>query len=158
MGPVNPIAAEEFEETQKRQEHLDAQTKDLRRSERSLHKVIGLMDKQMGDKFMGIFDQVNESFQDVFLYMFPDGKAQLLLTDPDDPLATGIEIEAQPSGRRLKKVSRLRFISWTRRMSRWTTSICSGLLLLSGGIKNNRSFWLSLTSDGPWTLPIFCTE
>ncbi len=107
MGPVNPIAAEEFEETQKRQEHLDAQTKDLRRSERSLHKVIGLLDRQMGEKFMEIFITVNESFQDVFLYMFPDGKAQLLLTDPDDPLATGIEIEAQPSGRRLKKVSLL---------------------------------------------------
>jgi len=107
MGPVNPIAAEEFEETQKRQEHLEAQTKDLRRSERSLHKVIGLLDKQMGAKFMEIFEQVNESFQDVFLYMFPDGKAQLLLTEPDDPLATGVEIEAQPSGRRLKKVSLL---------------------------------------------------
>lgn len=107
MGPVNPIAAEEFEETQKRQEHLEAQTKDLKRSERSLRKVIGLMDRQMGEKFMGIFEQVNESFQDVFLYMFPDGKAQLLLTDTDDPLTTGIEIEAQPSGRRLKKVSLL---------------------------------------------------
>jgi chromosome segregation protein len=107
MGPVNPIAAEEFEETQKRQEHLEAQTKDLRRSERSLHKVIGLMDRQMGTKFMEIFEEVNASFQDVFLYMFPDGKAQLLLTDPDDLLATGIEIEAQPSGRRLKKVSLL---------------------------------------------------
>ncbi len=107
MGPVNPIAAEEFEETQKRQEHLEAQTKDLKRSERSLHKVIGLLDRQMGAKFMEIFEQVNESFQDVFLYMFPDGKAQLLLTEPDDPLATGIEIEAQPSGRRLKKVSLL---------------------------------------------------
>jgi chromosome segregation protein len=65
------------------------------------------MDKQMGAKFMGIFEKVNESFKDVFNYMFPDGKAELLLTDPDDPLTTGIDIEAQPSGRRLKKVSLL---------------------------------------------------
>lgn len=107
MGPINPIAAEEFDEVRVRQEHLETQTKDLRRSERSLHKVIGLMDKQMSDKFLDIFNRVNESFQEVFMNMFPDGKAQLLLTDPDNVLSTGIEIEAQPSGRRLKKVSLL---------------------------------------------------
>ncbi len=107
MGPINPIAAEEFAEVQERQEHLETQTQDLRRSERSLHKVIGLMDTQMSEKFLEIFNRVNESFQEVFKNMFPDGKAQLILTDPDDIMATGIEIEAQPSGRRLKKVSLL---------------------------------------------------
>ena len=107
MGPINPIAAEEFAEVQERQEHLDTQTQDLRRSERSLHKVIGLMDRQMSEKFLEIFNRVNESFQEVFKDMFPDGKAQLILTDPDDIMTTGIEIEAQPSGRRLKKVSLL---------------------------------------------------
>ena len=107
MGPINPIAAEEFDEVRERQEHLETQTRDLKRSERSLHKVISLMDKQMGNKFLDIFKRVDESFQDVFKNMFPDGKAQLLLTNPDDLLTTGIEIEAQPSGRRLKKVSLL---------------------------------------------------
>lgn len=107
MGPINPIAAEEFAEVQERQEHLDTQTQDLRRSERSLHKVIGLMDRQMSEKFLEIFNRVNASFQEVFKDMFPDGKAQLILTDPDDIMTTGIEIEAQPSGRRLKKVSLL---------------------------------------------------
>ncbi len=107
MGPINPIAAEEFAEVQERQEHLETQTQDLRRSERSLHKVIGLMDTQMSEKFLEIFNKVNESFQEVFKNMFPDGKAQLILTNPDDIMTTGIEIEAQPSGRRLKKVSLL---------------------------------------------------
>jgi chromosome segregation protein len=66
-----------------------------------------LMDRQMSEKFLDIFNRVNGSFQEVFKNMFPDGKAQLILTDPDDIMNTGIEIEAQPSGRRLKKVSLL---------------------------------------------------
>jgi chromosome segregation protein len=107
IGPINPIAAEEFDEVQERQEHLETQTRDLKRSERSLHKVIGLMDNQMSNKFLAIFEKVDAAFQDVFKNMFPDGKAKLILTDPGDLLTTGIEIEAQPSGRRLKKVSLL---------------------------------------------------
>ncbi|MFH1736502.1 MAG: hypothetical protein ABH838_01250, partial [Actinomycetota bacterium] len=107
MGPINPIAAEEFEEVKDRQEHLEAQLKDLKRSERSLGKVISLMDGKMAEKFTDVFEKVDKSFQEVFKYMFPDGKAKLIMTDPDDPLSTGIDIEAQPSGRRLKKVSML---------------------------------------------------
>ena len=107
MGPINPIAAEEFEEGKDRQEHLEAQLKDLKRSERSLGKVILLMDGKMAEKFTDVFEKVDKSFQEVFKYMFPDGKAKLIMTNPDDPLSTGIDIEAQPSGRRLKKVSML---------------------------------------------------
>ncbi len=107
LGPVNPIASEEYDEVERRKEHLDEQMKDLGKSERSLRKVIAIMDQKMADRFMQVFEETNEAFKELFIYMFTDGKASLKLTNPDDPLTTGIEIEAQPGGRRSKKLSLL---------------------------------------------------
>lgn len=107
LGPVNPIAAEEYEEVELRRQHLEDQINDLKKSERSLHKVIGMMDKTMAEKFRDVFEETNNAFKELFQYMFPEGKAELKLTDPENILITGIEIEAQPSGKRFKKLSLL---------------------------------------------------
>lgn len=107
MGPVNPIAAEEYEEVETRHVELEEQINDLKRSERTLHKVIAIMDRKMAERFMDVFERANEEFKQLFVYMFPEGRAALNLTNPEDPLTTGIEIEAQPSGKRFKKLSLL---------------------------------------------------
>ena len=107
LGPVNPIAAEEYEEVEMRRQHLEDQINDLKKSERSLHKVIAMMDNTMAEKFKEVFEETNTAFKELFQYMFPEGKAELKLTDPENILTTGIEIEAQPSGKRFKKLSLL---------------------------------------------------
>jgi len=61
----------------------------------------------MAETFLSVFEQTNDAFGEFFAYLFPQGKAELVMTDPDDPLCTGIEIEAQPSGKKLKKLSLL---------------------------------------------------
>lgn len=107
LGPINPIAVEEYKEVEERKEHLESQINDLKKSQRMLDKVIKMMDDKMAEKFTEVFDRTNQAFQEFFAYLFPEGQAKLLLTNPDDILNTGIEIEAQPQGKRLKKLSLL---------------------------------------------------
>lgn len=107
LGPINPIAVAEYKEVEERREHLEGQINDLKRSQKSLDKLIHLMEEKMAQKFMDVFERTDAAFQEFFGYLFPQGKAKLLLTAPSDILTTGIEIEAQPHGKRFKKLSLL---------------------------------------------------
>lgn len=107
LGPVNPVAVEQFNEASSRYDFLKAQINDLIDSKRALNRVITAIDKKIKEQFLETFEEVNVSFQKVFNYLFPGGRAELILTDSDDPLNSGIEIEAQPSGKKLKKLSLL---------------------------------------------------
>lgn len=107
LGVVNPIAMEEYRRLNERREFLTAQVEDLTRSKRALGKVIDAIEKKMKDQFMSTFEEVNAHFQSVFGILFPGGRAELFLTEPDEPFTTGVDIEAQPSGKKLQKMSLL---------------------------------------------------
>ncbi|MEI7813849.1 MAG: chromosome segregation protein SMC [Coriobacteriia bacterium] len=105
LGPVNPIAMEEFESLRNRREFMVSQIEDLDSSRRALQKVVAAIDRKMRDRFMETFEVVDRAFQEVFALLFPGGTAQLQLTDPDDPDLTGVEVIAQPRGKKLVKMT-----------------------------------------------------
>lgn len=105
IGPVNPIAVEEFESLAERRHFLAGQIDDLASSRNALQKVVRAIDRKMRDLFLDTFEQVNEHFQEVFAVLFPGGHAELRMTDPDDPEQTGVEVIAQPLGKKLQKMT-----------------------------------------------------
>jgi chromosome segregation protein len=105
LGPVNPIAMEEFDALKTRREFMVSQIEDLDSSRRALHKVVAAIDRKMRDRFLETFEEVDGSFQEIFSVLFPGGTAQLQLTEPDDPDTTGVEVIAQPRGKKLAKMS-----------------------------------------------------
>ncbi len=105
LGPVNPIAMEEFESLQQRRDFMTSQIEDLDSSRKALQKVIAAIDRKMRDRFLETFEDVDRSFQEIFTVLFPGGTAQLQLTEPDDPDTTGVEVIAQPRGKKLAKMS-----------------------------------------------------
>ncbi len=108
MGPVNPLAAQEYSDLNERAEFLGGQIADLHESARELQKVIKALDDEMATLFEDAFRDINALYSENFTMLFPGGKGQLRLSDPGDPLNTGVEIDAQPLG---KKVSRLSLLS-----------------------------------------------
>ena len=105
MGPVNELAVQEFRTLSERREFMSAQIEDLAGSRTALQKVVRAIDRKMRDRFLETFEQVNTHFQSVFNVLFPGGHAELRMTDPDDPEQTGIEVIAQPLGKRLQKMT-----------------------------------------------------
>ncbi len=108
MGPINPLAAAEYRELSEHVALLEGQLADLDESRRELHKVIAALDDEMATLFRYAFEEISALFQENFNLVFPGGRGKLTLTDPDKPLETGVEIEAQPLG---KKVGRLSLLS-----------------------------------------------
>ena len=107
MGPINPLALQEFEELSERLGFLETQLDDARRSRRELTKVIRAIDEEIVKVFSAAFLDVSEHFSALFDMLFPGGLGRLRLTDPDDLLNCGIEIEAKPSGKNVRKLSLL---------------------------------------------------
>jgi len=107
MGPINPLALEEHRALQERAEFLQAQLDDVRDSRRELNRVIRAVDKEIVKVFEQAFTDVAESFASLFSTLFPGGVGRLSLLDPDDMLETGIEIEARPSGKNVRRLSLL---------------------------------------------------
>ncbi len=107
MGPINPLALQEFTELQKRHEFLEAQLEDVRNTRRDLLRVIKAVDEEIQSVFGGAFNDVARNFQDLFGLLFPGGTGRLTLTLPEDLLNTGIEVEAKPGGKNVKKLSLL---------------------------------------------------
>ncbi len=108
MGPINPLAAQEYEDLFERASFLDGQLADLRESAHELEKVIKALDDEMATLFTEAFHDISALYAENFSLLFPGGRGQLSLSDPGDYLNTGVEIEAQPLG---KKVSRLSLLS-----------------------------------------------
>jgi chromosome segregation protein len=107
FGEVNLLAISEFNDRKERLEFLQSQETDLLDSIDSLNKTIQKIDKKSKERFLTTFHEVNEKFQEVFPRLVPDGKAKLVLTDSDDPLESGVEIMAQPPGKRLSSITLL---------------------------------------------------
>ena len=104
MGAINPDAAAEYEELKERYDYLAAQLADLDGARRSLAKIVRVIDARMKDDFVRTFAQVDENFRSIFSTLFPGGSAQLILTNPDDIENTGVEVNAQPAGKRITKM------------------------------------------------------
>ncbi|TVP93584.1 MAG: hypothetical protein EA249_00110 [Alkalibacterium sp.] len=107
LGPVNLNAIEEYERVNERHEFLAEQQKDLLEAKESLYDTMEQMDSEVKKRFYETFSQVKEQFAIVFPRMFGGGKAELRLTDPDNLLESGVEIAAQPPGKKLQSLSLL---------------------------------------------------
>ena len=107
LGPINPLALEEFNELQARHTFLEEQLEDVRSTRRELSRVIAAIDAEIQTVFAAAFADVSENFTQLFGLLFPGGVGKLRLTAPDDLLNTGIEVEAKPSGKNVKKLSLL---------------------------------------------------
>src|SRR5205823_1704567 len=107
MGPINPLALEEHDALLERHEFLQAQLEDVKASRRELNRVIRAVDREIVTVFTGAFDDVSQHFTDLFSTLFPGGAGKLVLTDPDDLLNTGIDMEARPSGKNVRRLSLL---------------------------------------------------
>ncbi|HEY9555550.1 MAG TPA: AAA family ATPase, partial [Acidimicrobiales bacterium] len=107
MGPINPLALEEYDALQERHEFLQAQLDDVKSSRRDLSKVIKAIDGEIVEVFAGAYADVSQNFEQLFTTLFPGGTGRLRLTMPDDLLQTGIEVEAKPSGKNVRKLSLL---------------------------------------------------
>ena len=107
MGPINPLALQEYEELQQRHEFLEGQLDDVKSTRRDLSKVIRAIDEEIVSVFASAYADVAANFELLFETLFPGGTGKLRLTLPDDLLETGIELEAKPSGKNVKKLSLL---------------------------------------------------
>jgi chromosome segregation protein len=108
LGRVNPLALEEYAALEERSAFLTTQLEDLKATRRDLLTVIKDVDDRIHDVFRSAFEDTAREFVHVFAALFPGGDGKLVLTEPDDMLATGIEVLARPAG---KKVSRLSLLS-----------------------------------------------
>jgi chromosome segregation protein len=100
MGPVNPEAQKEYEAEKERYEFMKTQVEDLHKAEADLRQVIAELDELTKLEFSKTFQAVDKEFRQIFVRLFGGGSAHLALTDPDDLVNTGIEIEARLPGRR----------------------------------------------------------
>lgn len=107
LGPVNQAAIEEYPKLQERYDFLSVQKQDLEEANVSLHNLIAELDKTMSERFEEGFTAVNEAFKGVFKELFNGGYAELRLVDPSNLLETGVEIIAQPPGKKPQLLSLL---------------------------------------------------
>jgi chromosome segregation protein len=107
LGPVNPLALEELAELEERHGFLQTQLEDVRGARRELREVIRGVDAEIVGAFTEAFADVERHFERLVATLFPGGEGRLSLTAPDDPLTTGVEIEARPPGRNVRRLSLL---------------------------------------------------
>jgi len=107
LGRVNPLALEEFAALEERYRFLSTQLEDLKNTRRDLLTVVRDVDDKILEVFAVAFADVAREFTVVFDTLFPGGEGRLVLTDPDDMLTTGVEVEARPPGKRVKRLSLL---------------------------------------------------
>ena len=107
IGPVNPEAIVEMKALEQRHDFLTGQLEDVKKARSELRKVVRKVDREIERQFKKTIDEVNRHFKEIFTFLFPNGRAELRLTDPDHFLSTGVEIMAQPEGKRLRHISLL---------------------------------------------------
>ena len=107
LGRVNPLALEEFKALEERYSFLSGQLQDLKESRRDLLKVVRAVEERVREVFGQAFEDVAAEFQRTFGLLFPGGEGRLVLTEPDDLLATGVEVEARPPGKKVRRLSLL---------------------------------------------------
>ncbi|MET7750934.1 chromosome segregation protein SMC [Micromonospora sp. NPDC005367] len=107
LGKVNPLALEEFAALEERYKFLSEQLEDLKATRRDLLTVVKDVDDRILEVFASAFADTAREFEQVFEVLFPGGEGRLVLTEPDDLLTTGVEVEARPPGKKIKRLSLL---------------------------------------------------
>jgi chromosome segregation protein len=107
LGKINPLALEEFAALEERHKFLSDQLEDLKASRRDLLTVVKDVDDRVEQIFRAAYEDVEREFEKVFSVLFPGGAGRLVLTDPDNWLETGVEVEARPPGKKVKRLSLL---------------------------------------------------
>ncbi|MFE3943280.1 AAA family ATPase [Streptomyces sp. NPDC059118] len=107
LGKVNPLALEEFSALEERHKFLSEQLEDLKKTRADLLQVIKEVDQRVEQVFTEAYRDTAREFEGVFSRLFPGGEGRLVLTDPDNMLATGVDVEARPPGKKVKRLSLL---------------------------------------------------
>ncbi|MGI8679729.1 MAG: chromosome segregation protein SMC [Jatrophihabitans sp.] len=107
LGKVNPLALEEFAALEERHQFLSTQLEDLKATRRDLLTVVREVDVRILEVFTSAYNDVAREFEIVFAALFPGGEGRLVLTEPNDMLLTGIDVEARPPGKKVKRLSLL---------------------------------------------------
>lgn len=105
LGTINPDAANEYDELKIRFDYLSSQLEDLDSAKLALRRIDRAIDARMKEDFQKTYESVNANFQEIFQTLFPGGSGHLSLVDPDDMENTGVEVNAQPAGKRITKMS-----------------------------------------------------
>ncbi|GAA4941057.1 chromosome segregation protein SMC [Streptomonospora halophila] len=107
LGKINPLALEEYAALEERHAFLSAQLEDLKKTKRDLLDVVEQVDARVQEVFSAAFADVEREFAQIFGRLFPGGEGRLVLSEPGDMLVTGIEVEARPPGKKVKRLSLL---------------------------------------------------
>ncbi|WP_370248769.1 chromosome segregation protein SMC [Nocardioides sp.] len=107
LGRVNPLALEEFSAMEERHRFLTEQLEDLKQTRKDLLDIVREVDTRVEEVFTEAYADVERAFDATFARLFPGGEGRLVLTDPDNMLTTGIEVEARPPGKKVKRLSLL---------------------------------------------------
>ncbi|WP_306335881.1 chromosome segregation protein SMC [Streptomyces sp. KL118A] len=107
LGKVNPLALEEFAALEERHKFLSEQLEDLKKTRTDLLQVVKEVDERVEQVFTEAYYDTAREFEGVFSRLFPGGEGRLILTDPDNMLATGVDVEARPPGKKVKRLSLL---------------------------------------------------
>ncbi|MEU6863162.1 AAA family ATPase [Streptomyces sp. NPDC046876] len=107
LGKVNPLALEEFAALEERHQFLSEQLEDLRKTRADLLQVVREVDERVEQVFTEAYRDTAREFEGVFSRLFPGGEGRLVLTDPDNMLTTGVDVEARPPGKKVKRLSLL---------------------------------------------------
>ena len=107
LGKINPLALEEYNALEERLKFLAEQLEDLKNTKKDLLDIIKEVDDKVQEIFMQAYEDVAKHFEDIFSRLFPGGDGRLFLTNPDDLLNTGVDVEARPPGKRVKRLSLL---------------------------------------------------
>ncbi|MFM1787326.1 MAG: chromosome segregation protein, partial [Actinomycetota bacterium] len=107
LGKVNPLALEEFSALEERHRFLNEQLDDLRKSKNDLMSIVKDVDERVKEVLTQAYEDTAREFEAIFARLFPGGEGRLVLTNPDDLLVSGIEVEARPPGKKLKRLSLL---------------------------------------------------
>ncbi|MGH3948267.1 MAG: chromosome segregation protein SMC [Pseudonocardiaceae bacterium] len=107
LGKVNPLALEEFAALEERYKFLSTQLEDLKDTRKDLLSVISDVDAKILEVFTTAYSDVAREFEIVFSVLFPGGEGRMVLTEPHDMLATGVDVEARPPGKKIKRLSLL---------------------------------------------------
>ncbi len=107
LGKINPLALEEYNALEERLKFLAEQLEDLKRTKKDLLDIIKEVDDKVQEVFMEAYTEVAAHFKDIFGRLCPGGEGKLFLSNPDDLLNTGVDVEARPPGKRVKRLSLL---------------------------------------------------
>jgi chromosome segregation protein len=107
LGKINPLALEEYTSLEERLKFLAEQLEDLKNTKKDLLDIVKEVDDRVQSIFMEAYEETAKHFEEIFSRLFPGGDGRLILTDPDNPLTTGVDVEARPPGKRVKRLSLL---------------------------------------------------